>query len=162
MKKLVLGVCALFICFMLASCGGSPTDKIKSITEDIEKNGDEWTDWEKWDEVQVEVANCLIEFAESAPTEEEFEEFREAIEDLAEAANDIDDKAAKIARDKADDKFGEEHKDLKDDLEKANRKLTEIAKMYMQDDDDDDDDEVELDLDDVDDAKLHVTPELSD
>lgn len=141
MKKLVLGVCALFICFMLASCGGSPTDKIKSITEDIEKNGDEWTDWEKWDEVQVEVANCLIEFAESDPTKEEYEDFKEAIEDMGKAAQDIDDKAAKKARDKADDKFDKEHKDLKNDLKKAQKNLSKIAKKYEKDDEDEDEDE---------------------
>ena len=141
MKKLVLGVCALFICFMLASCGGSPTDKIKSITEDIEKNGDEWTDWEKWDEVQVEVANCLIEFAESDPTKEEYEDFKEAIEDMGKAARDIDDKAAKKARDKADDKFDKEHKDLKNDLKKAQKNLSKIAKKYEKDDEDEDEDE---------------------
>lgn len=138
MKKLVFGVCALFICFMMASCAGSPISKLKSITEDIEKNGNDWTDVEKWDEVLTEAANCVIAFAESDPSKEEIEEFVDVNDDLDSATRDIDDEKAEKALHKAQDKFEKNHKDLYKDLEKALKKIRKMTKKYEKDDDDDD------------------------
>ena len=138
MKKLLLGLSALLLCFMMASCGGSPTDKLKSLTKDVEKNGDDWTDAEKWDEFMTEAFNCIIDFAESDPSEEELEKFMEAIDDLDTATRDINDEKAVEAMDKAKDKFD---RGLLKKERKAIKKLKKLAKKYKKDDDDEDDDD---------------------
>ena len=140
MKKLVFGLCALFMCFMFASCGGSPTDKIKSLTKEIEKNGNDWTDPDQWDEVIKEGFNCIIEFVESDPSDKEFEEFLEVATDFESSMKEgIDDDKAKKAMYKARKK----HKGLRRDAENAVKKKLKSIKKNEKDDDDSGDDEDE-------------------
>ena len=140
MKKLLFGLSAILLCFMMASCNNDPISKLKSISKDIEKNGNDWTDAEKWDEVMTEAFNTIIEFADSDPSKEELEEFSETIEELETAIDEIDDKKAKKALDKAKDKFD---KDLFKEERKAIKKLKKLSKKYDKDDDDDDSDDDE-------------------
>lgn len=132
MKKILFSICAVFMAFMMASCG-DPTSKVKSLTEDIEKNGDEWTDEEQWDSAYETIATCVIEFAESDPDQDAFEEFKDACEDCYSAMYDISEKKAIKARKKAEDKFEKKHKDLKKDMDKAEKKMKKLIKKFEDD-----------------------------
>ena len=152
MKKLVFGLCALLMCLMITSCGDNstgknedkdkkgtekvetPTSKFMSLAKNVEKNGNNWTDAEQWVEVMVEYANCMIEFSESNPTKEEYEDFRSAYKDLSYGFSKIDNSEAKKAMDKADEIFTEEHEDLDESLKKAEEELVKMSMMYENND----------------------------
>ena len=129
MKKILFSLMAATLCLMMTSCG-DPTSTIKSLTEDIENNGDEWTDESQWDDSMVSFANACIDFANSDPDEDAYDDFIDACAEYYSAMYDISDKKAKKARDKAESKFDKNHKDLKKDLDKARRKLEKIKKDF--------------------------------
>ena len=132
MKKLIFSLSAILMAFMMASCG-DPTSKVKSLTEDIEENGNDWTDESQWDDAMVTLAEAMIDFADSDPDEDAYEDFKDALEECYAAVYDIDDKKAKKARDKASDKFDKNHKDLKKDMDKAEKKLKKLSKKFEDD-----------------------------
>jgi GTPase involved in cell partitioning and DNA repair len=132
MKKLIYSLSVFLMAFMMASCG-DPISKVQSLTEDVEKYGDEWTDESQWDDAMVTLANAMIDFADSDPDEEAYEEFKEAVEDCYSAFYDISEKKAKKARDKASDKFDKNHKDLKKEMDKAEKKLKKMSKKFEDD-----------------------------
>ena len=132
MKKLILSLSAILMAFMMTSCG-DPTSRVKSLTEDIEKNGNDWTDEAQWDDAMVTIAEAIIDFANSDPDEDAYEDFKDAVKDCYTAVDDIDDKKAKKARDKASDKFDKNHKDLKKEMEKAEKKLRKISRKFEDD-----------------------------
>ena len=153
MIKNVLGLCALLMCFMMASCGGSPTnkfterkkekqkeevkvelvnkndkpaDRIKSLAENIKKNGNNWTDKAIWESVMVESANGLIEFMESDPSKEEFEQFMNAYDDFTTAIREIDNKKAITAKENAGKNMRTKHADIDKKADKAFAKYSRM------------------------------------
>lgn len=128
-KKFLLGFTGLLMCFLFTSCG-NPISKMESLVKDIEKNGDEWTKPDQWDEALVIQANCLIDFINSDPTEDEYEAFKEAIDDLGGAMSDLTESKAERARDKAISKFEKNHKDLQKDFDKAMRKFNRLGRKF--------------------------------
>ena len=88
MKKFIIGLCALMMLFMMASCGGA-VGKIESLTKDVEKNSEDW-DTEKWVSVLTDFYETSIEFLESEPSEKDFDKFDDAYSDFKDAVRDSD------------------------------------------------------------------------
>lgn len=139
MKKIVFSLSALLMCAMLASCG-DPTSKVEGLTEKIENQGDEWTDPDQWESVYRDLADAVITFSESTPTEEEFETFTEAVQDFQSACYNIDNKKAKRARDKADKRIDKD-KELSKKVKDANKRLRKMEKKFKKKDKDEEEEE---------------------
>lgn len=135
MKKMVFGLSALLFVFLFASCG-NPTERIIKLTEDIENNGDDWEDQDKWEGVLKDYINACCDFADTDPTEEEVDDYDDACKDFWSAYNGVDGKKVKKARDKAA-KAVEKDKDLKKKVKAADKKMEKIRKKFEKDDDDD-------------------------
>ena len=126
MKKIIYGLMAATLCLMMTSCG-TPASKIQSIADDIDKNGNEWTDADQWESVIEDVITTTCEFMESDFTEEEILDFAEALTNLGEAVKGIDDKKAKKAMEKAGKAINKK-KDLSKRMEKAMKKADKRGK----------------------------------
>lgn len=111
---------AVTLCLMITSCG-SPASKIKSLAQDIENSGNDWTEADQWENVMEDVATATCDFLESDFTEDEVIEFGEALSELADAIDDIDDSKAQKAMKKAQ-KAMSKKKDLEKRLKKAIKK----------------------------------------
>lgn len=139
MKKIVFSLSAFVMCLILASCG-NPTSTIASLTEKIEKQGDEWVDADKWEDALTEFAQAYCKFAESDPEEEEFTDFKYAVQDFHSACYSIDNKKAKRARDKAEKRV-DKNKDLEKSMKAANKRLEKMEKKFRRAERDDDNDD---------------------
>ena len=128
MKKVIYSLGTLLLCLVLASCSSGP-DYIKSLAEDIEKNGEDW-DTEEWTEVLKNAQEKSLEFWESMPSEKEIDEFDDAIDELTDAINGLDRKAQEKVM-KARNK-----KEVKKLVEKV-RKAAEKARKKVDKDNDD-------------------------
>ena len=126
MKKIMFSLCTLLVCGMFASCG-DPTAKLEGLTEKVEEQGDEWTDPDQWESVMRDYADAVMAFADSNPTEEEFENFSDAAKDFQSACYSIDSKKAKRARDKAEKRLDKD-KELEKKMKDATKKLKKIEK----------------------------------
>ena len=139
MKKIVLSLSALFACLILFSCG-NPISKMESLTEKVNKQGDEWVDPDKWESVMRDYADIVIAFSESTPTEEEFEDFSYAAKDFQSACYSVSNKKAKRARDKAEKRLDKDKK-LEKQMKAANKRMSKMEKKFRKDDKDDDEEE---------------------
>lgn len=125
---------AATFCLMMTSCG-NPISKIKSLTEDVENNANDWTDADQWVSFLEDMASTTCDFLESDFTEDELLEFGEAMSDLVDALRDVDDSKAEKAARKAGKTF-EKNKEMKKRLEKAEKKAKKHAKDMDIDEDD--------------------------
>lgn len=85
MKKMILGLCALFACFVFASCSNY-ADKAKDLAGEFEK-AEKAEDFVK---IMKDAAQLNIDFYKSEPTAEEVEAFEEAGKAIDEAAKKLD------------------------------------------------------------------------
>lgn len=84
MKKLVFSFFALMACFVLASCGGNPTDTLKDLTKEL-KDADDMS-WEDYHySIPMKALEAQIEFYSSERTEDEEKDFNEAYNDYSKA-----------------------------------------------------------------------------
>lgn len=120
MKKVLFSLAALAMVFFMSSCG-DPTKKIEKLTEQIEENGDDWKDVDKWESVLRDFADAFSEFVESDPTEEELDDFEEALKDFYRAVRNLDGKAERMF-DKANKKLDKD-KDLNKKMEAVQGKV---------------------------------------
>lgn len=141
MKKILFSLSALLMCAVLSSCG-DPTSKVEGLTEKVENQGDEMVDPDQWESVYRDLADAVISFSESNPTEEEFETFTEAVQDFQSACFSIDNKKAKRARDKADKRIDKD-KELSKKLKDANKKMRKLEKKFKKDDKDEEEEEMD-------------------
>ena len=125
---------AATLCLMMTSCG-SPASRVQSLADDIEKNGNEWTDADTWESVIEDFANATCDFLESDFTEDEAVEFGEACSAFMDAVRDIDDSKAKKAIKKAG-KAIDKNKDLEKRIKKAAKRAEKYAKEQDFDEDD--------------------------
>lgn len=88
MKKMMMGIFALLVCFAFASCGTDYVSKAKGIAEKITKaeKADDFVD------IMKEAGQLTIDFYKSNPTEEEAKLFDEAGNDIQKAIRDLDGK----------------------------------------------------------------------
>ena len=142
MKKIVFSLSALLMCLMLASCGNA-IQKMESLTEKVENQGDEWVDPDKWESVMRDCADIIIAFSETTPEEEEFESFGDAVKDFRSACYNIDNKKAKRARDKAEKRLDKD-KNLEKKLKAATKRLEKMEKKFKKKNKDKDEDEEEM------------------
>jgi hypothetical protein len=133
MKKILYTLMAATLCLMVASCG-NPASRIQSLAENIENNGDDWTDADQWEGVLEDFATATCDFLESDFTEDEAIEFGEACSSFMEAISDIDDRKAKKAMEKGAKAIGK-NKELNKRLKKAGKR----AEKYAEDQDLDED-----------------------
>ena len=134
MKKILFSLMAATLCLMMTSCG-SPASRVQSLADDIEKNGNEWTDADTWESVIEDFANATCDFLESDFTEDEAVEFGEACSAFMDAVRDIDDSKAKKAIKKAG-KAIDKNKDLEKRIKKAAKRAEKYAKEQDFDEDD--------------------------
>ena len=107
---------------------------MQSLAEDIDNNGNEWTDADKWESVIEDVMTATCEFMESDFTEEELLDFAEALTDVGKAVNDIDDRKAKKAMQKGG-KDVSKNKELDKRMKKAMKKADKHGKDLDLDED---------------------------
>ena len=134
MKKILFSLMAATLCLMMTSCG-NPASRMKSLAEDISKNGNEWTDAEQWESVLEDMVNIACDFAESDFTEDDLEEWAVAASELYDALNEIDDSKALKAIRKASKKL-EKDKELKKRMKAAEKAAMKHAKDLDLDEDD--------------------------
>lgn len=125
---------AATLCLMITSCG-NPASRIKSLAEDIENNGNDWTDADQWEGVMEDLATTICDFLESDFTEDDLEEFGDAASELADALKDIDEDKVFKAINKASKKI-EKNKDLKKRMKAAEKKAKKRLKELDLDEDD--------------------------
>lgn len=77
MKKLVFGFCALMACFVFASCGGNPTDTLKSLADELQEADEIST--EDFYSIQEKALNAELDFYSSDRSEDEVKEFKDAL-----------------------------------------------------------------------------------
>ena len=133
MKKILFSLMAATLCLMIASCG-SPASKIKSLAEDIENNGNDWTDADQWQSVLEDFATAACDFLESDFTEDEAIEFGESCSEFIDAIKDIDERKAQKAMEKAG-KAVEKNKELQKRLKKAGKRAEKYAEEQDFDED---------------------------
>ena len=133
MRKTIFSLLAATLCLIITSCS-NPVSKMQSLAEDIDNNGNEWTDADKWESVIEDVMIAACEFMESDFTEEELLDFAEALTDLAKAVNDIDDRKAKKAMQKGG-KAVSKNKELDKRMKKAMKKADKHGKDLDLDED---------------------------
>ena len=126
MKNVFLSLSALLMCMLMTGCGNS-TDSIKSLTEDISENGNDWKDADQWEKAGKEFFEACCAFAESDFTEDELDEFVDQCKELLDAVADIDNSKAKKAMEKGLKKVGKD-KDLEMRLKNAYRKAEKRLK----------------------------------
>lgn len=117
MKKALFSFCALLACLVLSSCG-NPTETLKSIAKDIE-DAKEISAKDAYN-YQKKALEAQIDFYKSNATEEEYEEFKDALEDYKEARRSM--------RDKLDDDFDKDSKDMKDEEKELQKLDDEVDK----------------------------------
>ena len=126
MKKIIFGLGALMMLFVMSACSGGGASKIESLAKDVEKNSEDW-DTEKWVEVLKDAYQTGIDFYESEPKEKDFDKFEDAFEELDDAIRSSD------SQNKFEKAIGKkEVKKLKDKFRKARDK----AKKKIDKDDD--------------------------
>ncbi len=117
MKKMILGLCALFACFVFASCSNY-ADKAKDLAGEFEK-AEKAEDFVK---IMKDAAQLNIDFYKSNPSAEDVEAFEEAGKAIGEAAKNLDgDKAkafAEAMKQLAEDK---DFLKLKEEADKAEK-----------------------------------------
>ena len=133
MRKTIFSLLAATLCLIITSCS-NPVSKMQSLAEDIDNNGNEWTDADKWESVIEDAMTTTCEFMESDFTEEELLDFAEALTDLAKAVNDIDDRKAKKAMQKGG-KAVNKNKELDKRMKKAMKKADKHGKDLDLDED---------------------------
>ncbi len=133
MQKIFFSILAVLACAVMTSCG-DPVSKVKSIAEQIEKEGNEWTDADQWESAANELLDAFCEFAESEFDEDQLSEGAEAVSDLISALTEVDDSKAIKAIGKAAKRL-EKDKSLKKRMETASKKLEKRAKKLKVDED---------------------------
>ena len=129
MKKLVFSFCALMACFVLASCGGNPTDKIKDLTKELEESKDiSLEDYEY--SIPKKAVEAQIEFYSDERSEKDIEDFNKAMKDYRKAYGDASENVEKDMQ--------EEMKELGKKLEKAQEEFYEKQKDKKKKDKDED------------------------
>jgi len=119
---------ALFAALLLTACGNA-TSRVESLASDIEKNGNEWTDADQWEDAARDFFESCISIGESNFTEDQAKEFASACLDIAKAIASVDDRDARKAlrsamkRIEKDDDLGDR---LKDAFETAKDRLEEL------------------------------------
>lgn len=146
MKRTVFGLCALMMCFVFTSCdklgigGGDPVKTIEDLQEKIENEGDDFTkdDWESFGD---EFMDAIEKFANSDPSEEEYEEMEDAVKELMEAIYKVDKKSLKIG-DKVMTKLtkSKRYKDVEKKMKKIRKKFKSDGGSSDDDEDYDDED----------------------
>lgn len=85
MKKMMMGLCALMMCFLMAACGEKTgISKMEALVEDVQKNGSSW-DAAQWENFFKGMYSAQIEALRAVETEEDFN----AIEDANEKATTV-------------------------------------------------------------------------
>ena len=85
MKKVMMGLCALMMCFLMTACGEkSGISKMEALVEDVQKNGSSW-DATQWENFFKSMYSAQIEALKAVETEEDFK----AIEDANEKATTV-------------------------------------------------------------------------
>lgn len=133
MKKIVFSLMAATLCLLMTSCG-SPASRLQSLADDIEKNGNDWTDADKWESVMEDLLTMTCDFLESNFNEDEVMEFGESLTNLVDALRGIDDNKALKAIKKAQ-KAMSKKKDLQKRLKSAQKKADKHSKDLDLDED---------------------------
>jgi len=141
MKKMILGLCALFACFVMTSCGaGDPKENVAKIEEATKKLEKAKTASDVADAAKEGLKACA-DFFEGDPTADQVKEYEEKflafgvalkgveknldkdemkkLEDDKDLENEIKELQDKI--EKAADAWKEKHKDDKKDGEKEDK-----------------------------------------
>lgn len=128
MKKLVFSFFALMACFVLASCGGNPTDTLKDLTKEL-KDADDMS-WEDYYSIKKKSVEAQIEFYSSERSKDEIKDFDEALTDFS--------KAYYKASDNVEKDKNKEMEELEDQLKKAKKDFREKQKDNKDKDKDED------------------------
>ena len=124
MKKMILGLCALFACFVMTSCGADPKETLK----DLETKAKEAKTADDILDVQKDACKAMIDFLKEnteKPDPDALKEFQTLYENIDKAFNEKAEKdeefkkALKEADEKAekDDEVKKLKKDMKEALE---------------------------------------------
>ena len=85
MKKVMMGLCALMMCFLMTACGEkSGISKMEALVEDVQKNGSSW-DAAQWENFFKGMYAAQLEAMKAVETAEDFK----AIEDANEKATTV-------------------------------------------------------------------------
>jgi hypothetical protein len=135
MKRVVFIFAAVFMTAVLASCGGDPVSKVKKIAEQVEEEGNDWTDADQWETAAYDVLEAVEEFADSEFEEEDLSEGVEVFVDLVSALAGVDDSKAVKAIAKAGKRI-EKDKSIEKRVEKVGEKLEKrVKKLKIKEDD---------------------------
>lgn len=98
MKKVMLGLCALVMCFFMAACGGekSGAEKMEALIEDLQQNGKGWTA-EQWETFLTDMYKTQIEVVKGIQDENGYKEYVALGEKVEAALNSIEAEADETA-----------------------------------------------------------------
>lgn len=88
MKNVMLGLCALMMCFFMAACSGekSGAEKMDALIEDLQQNCKDW-DADKWEAFLTDLYTTQIEVLKGIQDENGYKEYEAIGEKLANALN---------------------------------------------------------------------------
>jgi len=98
MKKMMLGLCALVMCFFMAACGGekSGAEKMEALIEDLQQNGKGWNA-EQWETFLTDMYKTQIEVVKGIQDENGYKEYVALGEKVEAALNSIEAEADETA-----------------------------------------------------------------
>ena len=98
MKKVMLGLCALVMCFFMAACGGekSGAEKMEALIEDLQQNGKTWNA-EQWETFLTDMYKTQIEVVKGIQDENGYKEYVALGEKVEAALNSIEAEADETA-----------------------------------------------------------------